>query len=262
MSARKYAAVFRLSSRDQLVYLPAFLIRTVLFLVLLFVFYSLWRTIFDATGAIAGFTLVQTIWYLTFTETIELSQTRIFIPISTEVKDGTVAYSLTRPYSYVAYWVSRAMGENIVKIAPLLLAGFLFARLAVGPLPGYFTAMPAGVLVIVLGVLVGTLFQTIIGLLAFWFEEVNPFWWIIQKLVFIVGGLFLPIDFYPQWMQGIALRLPFAFAAYWPASTWANFSWDRFATTVSGQGIYILLLGGVAALLFRTAVRRVHAQGG
>jgi ABC-2 type transport system permease protein len=122
--------------------------------------------------------------------------------------------------------------------------------------------MPAGILVIVLGVAVGTLFQTIIGLLAFWFEEVNPFWWIIQKLVFIVGGLFLPLDFYPEWLQGIARSLPFAFAAYWPASTWANFSWQRFGTTVSGQLIYIAGLSLLAAVLFRTAVRRLHVQGG
>ncbi|MFP4113407.1 MAG: ABC transporter permease [Spirochaetota bacterium] len=262
MTIRKYATVFAVAGRDQLVYLPSYLVRNVFFLIVLFIFYSLWRVVYASEAAIAGFTIVQTLWYLTFTEAIELSQTRIFMPISQEVKDGTIAYSLARPYSYVLYWISRAMGENLVKVAPLLIEGLIIATVMVGPLPGYLNALPFGIVCVVGGILVGTTLQAIIGLLAFWFEEVMPFWWIIQKLIFVIGGLFIPIDFYPEWLQGIARATPFAFAAYWPASTWVNFSYDRFLTTLGGQAAYLLVLGTIAALVFRAAVRKLHVQGG
>jgi ABC-2 type transport system permease protein len=262
MNVRKYGTVFGIAGRDQLIYLPTYLFRSIFFLIILFIFFSLWRVIYGSAGVIAGFTMTQTLWYLTFTETIEMSQTRLFVPISTEVKDGTVAYSLLRPYSYISYWVSRGMGENLVKMVPLLLEGFLMAFILVGPLPGYLGALPFGLLVIVGGILMGSLLQVTIGLLAFWFEEVTPFWWILQKITFVIGGLFLPIDFYPEWLQGIARATPFAFLAYWPASTWVNFSWERFLTTLAGQGAYIVALALLASLIFRRATRRLQAQGG
>lgn len=262
MTLAKYGTVFRIASRDQFVYLPAFVMRNIFFVVIMFIFFSLWRAVYSGATVVAGFTMVQTLWYLTFTETIELSQTRIFGPISGEVKDGTIAYQLTRPYSYILYWISRGMGENLVKAVPLMIEGFLLALIMVGPLPGYFRALPLGVLTLVLGILLGTTLQACIGLLAFWFEEVLPFWWIIQKLVFVIGGMFIPIDFYPDWIQGFAKYTPFAFAAYWPATTFVDFGMDRVATTIAGQLVYITIFSCCASLLFRAAVRKLHAQGG
>lgn len=259
---RKYTTIFAFASRDQLIYLPAFLARNLFFVIVMFIFYSLWRVVYHGTHAIAGFTMVQTLWYLTFTEAIEMSQTRIFGQISQEVKDGTVAYALSRPYAYPLYWVCRAMGENVVKIVPLVAEGLLLATVMVGPLPGYLRALPFGLITLLGGVLIGTVLQTIIGLLAFWFEEVMPFFWILQKLVFVIGGLFIPIDFFPGWFQGIARATPFAFAAYWPASTWVDFSWHRLAITAAGQLGYLAVFGVLAALLFRAAVRRLYVQGG
>ena len=262
MTARKYATVLAFASRDQLVYLPSFLARNLFFVVVMFVFFSLWRAIYAGAATLAGFTMVQMLWYLTFTEAIELSQTRIFGPISEEVKDGTVAYSLSRPYSYVLFWISRGMGENIVKVVPLLIEGFLLALLMVGPLPGYFRALPIGFVTIIGGILIGTTMQAIIGLLAFWFEEVMPFWWIMQKLVFVIGGMFIPIDLYPDWLGSIARYTPFAFAAYWPATVFVDHTPQRVVITVIGQAGYVVVFGLIAALLFRAAVKKLHVQGG
>lgn len=262
MTLRKYSTVFAIASRDQLVYLPSFLARNVFFVVVMFVFYSLWRAIYAGSATVAGFTMVQMLWYLSFTEAIELSQTRIFTPISEEVKDGTVAYSLNRPYSYVFFWISRAMGENLVKVVPLLAEGFVLALLMVGPLPGYLSALPVGLITVVLGILMGAGLQMIVGLLAFWFEEVMPFYWILQKLVFVIGGMFIPIDVYPDWLQGIARYSPFAFAAYWPATVFVDFTPERVVTTLVGQVVYITVFLAIAVSLFRVAVKRLHAHGG
>jgi ABC-2 type transport system permease protein len=262
VTVRKYATVFGIASRDQLVYLPSFLARNLFFVVVMFVFFSLWRAIYGGASTFVGFTMVQMVWYLTFTEAIELSQSRIFLPISEEVKDGTVAYSVNRPYSYVFFWISRGMGENLVKVVPLLAEGFILALIMVGPLPGYFRALPVGLLAIVMGILIGTSLQMIIGLLAFWFEEVMPFWWIIQKLVFVIGGMFIPIDVYPDWLQRFSRFTPFAFAAYWPATVFVDFSRSRVVTTLAGQALYVAVFLVIAVVLFRVAVRKLHVQGG
>ncbi len=259
---RKYLKIFQCTLRDQLAYLPAFVTGNIFFLVIIFVFFSLWRVIYGDMTLIAGLTITQTLWYLTFTETVELSKSRIYQTIQEEVKDGSIAYALNRPYSYNGFKTARAMGESLVKVVPILLLGFISAFFFVGPLPGYTRALPFGLILIVGGLLLNTLWMLTIGLLAFWTEDVTPFYWIFQKLIFIAGGMFFPIDFFPDWLQGTAKRLPFAYSAYWPALTMVDFSPEVFITGLAGQIVYILLLSLAARLLFASAVRKVHVQGG
>lgn len=228
----------------------------------LFIFYSLWRVIFAGNPVVAGFSIAQTLWYLTFTETIELGKMRVHAEIQAEVRDGSIAYALLRPYSYVLAKIARAMGESTVKVVPILVVGSLVALAFTGPLPGYLTALPFGLLLILLGLLLNTLWLLLFGLLAFWIEEVSPFYWLFQKLVFVIGGMFFPIDFFPAWMQGISRALPFSFSAYWPALTMVKWSWGTFLHALAGQLGYIALLGLAAAGLFRIAKRKVHAHGG
>jgi len=259
---RKYASIFVISMREQLRYLPAFMSRNLFYLIILFIFYSLWRVVFAEQPMIAGFTMAQTLWYLTITETVELSKPRAFAQIQTEVKDGSIAYALLRPYSYPFFKVPRFVGESVVRVAPILLEGFAVATLLTGVLPGYFRAIPAGLVLILGGIVLNTLWYTVIGLLAFWTEEVSPFYFIVQKLVFILGGLFFPVDFFPDTLAAVSKSLPFAFVAYWPAKTVVDFSWSTFATALAGQIIYIADLSAVLALVFAAGKRRVHVQGG
>ncbi len=231
---RKYIRIFGYAARDQLAYMPAFLARNVFFVVIIFTFYSLWRAIFADRDSLAGLTLAQTVWYLTFTETMEMSKTRLMDNIQQEVKDGTLAVNLSRPYSYVLFHLSRGMGESCVKMLPILAEGFLFAVIFVGPLPGYFRALPFGLLLITLGILITNLWLLAIGLVSFWSEEVTPLYWIVQKLVFILGGLFLPLDLLPSGLATAAKFMPFAFSAYWPAYTMVNFSVGSFLTGLGG----------------------------
>ena len=261
-SARKYARVFWFAARDQLIYLPAFLVRNLFFLVIVFIFWSLWKVVFAGREALAGLTLVQTLWYLTFTETIELAKSRVPYQVQDEVKDGTLAVSLGKPYSYVLFQLSRAMGESVVKIVPILVEGLLLGTLLVGPLSGYLASLPFGLVLIVAGLLITNLWLLLIGLVAFWTEEVSPFYWLVQKLVFILGGLFIPINLFPGWLAGVARWLPFAFSAYWPAYTMVSGDRSAFLTGLAGGAVYIVLLGAAVTLLFTLGRRRVQAQGG
>ncbi len=262
MIARKYAHIWYYSMRDQLRYLTSFAARNIFFVVILFIFYSLWRVIYADHGVIAGLTMTQTLWYLTFTETIELCKVRLHTEVQQEVREGSIAYGLVRPYSYVLFKVSRAMGESVLKIVPIMVIGFVVATLFTGLLPGYLRALPFGLVLIIGGLILNSLWLLLFGLLAFWVEEVSPFYWIFQKLVFVLGGMFFPIDFFPPWMQTVSRRLPFAFSAYWPAKTMVSFDPRTFWLALRGQVFYIACLGLLAMLVFRLAVRRVHAHGG
>jgi ABC-2 type transport system permease protein len=167
-----------------------------------------------------------------------------------------------RPYSFVAYALFDSLGVSAVKLVPILIEGFVLASLFTGFLPGYFTSLPFGLLLIAGGIVLNALWHITIALLAFWFEEVTPFYWILQKAIFVLGGMFFPIDFMPDWLKGTARVLPFAFSAYWPGYVMVHFSLDAFFTAAAGQAFYILLMAGVALLLFSRGKRRLQIQGG
>lgn len=222
---KKYFHIFGVSARNQIVYLPAFLGRNLFFILIVFIFSSLWKAIYSGSTMVAGLTMTQVLWYLTITEVIELSKTPLYTTIQEEVKDGTVAYALTRPYSYIMYYFFSGMGQNLVKMVPMLIEGFLLGVIFAGYLPGYFRA-------------------------------------ILYGLILILGGMFFPIDMFPEWLANISRVSPFAFSAYWPAITVVNFTFDSFFTGLAGQLFYTGVLLAVSALLFAAAVKKVHLQGG
>jgi ABC-2 type transport system permease protein len=262
---RKYFHALAFSAKNQFIYLPAFLTQNVFFAVILFTFYSLWSAIYAGKGLIlhhAGLTLSQTLWYLTFTEAIELSKSGVMQDIQTQVKDGSIAYIMGRPHSFIVYNLFDSMGTSVVKIVPILAAGFILGSLFTGILPGYIDHLPFGLVLFLGSLVLNTLWHIALGLLAFWFEEVTPFYWILQKAIFVLGGMFFPLDFMPDWLQAAAKALPFAFSAYWPGRVMVDFSPDAFFTALAGQAAYIALLGGVTLLLFSRGKRRLQVQGG
>jgi ABC-2 type transport system permease protein len=259
---RKYFHALAFSAKNQFTYLPAFLMQNVFFLVILFTFYCLWSAIYAGKDLVAGLTMTQTLWYLTFTEAVELSKSGVMRDIQAQVKDGSIAAVMGRPCSFVAYALFDSLGISAVKLAPILVEGFILASLFTGILPGYFTSLPFGLILIVGGIVLNAFWYIAIGLLAFWFEEVTPFYWILQKGIFVLGGMFFPLDFMPDWLKSTSKMLPFAFSAYWPGYVMVNFSFGAFLTALAGQALYIVLLGGVALLLFSLGRRRLQVQGG
>ena len=57
-----------------------------------------------------------------------------------------------------------------------------------------------------------------IGLLAFWLDDVAPVYWVWQKLMFVLGGLMMPIELYPAFIQRAAAFTPFPTLLAGPAS--------------------------------------------
>ena len=49
-----------------------------------------------------------------------------------------------------------------------------------------------------------------VGLSAFWMHDVEPLFWVWEKLLFMFGGLMIPLAVYPVWIQKIAAFTPFS----------------------------------------------------
>ena len=105
-------------------------------------------------------------------------------------------------------------------------------------------------------------FEALIGLAAFWTEDISAFRWVYQKISFILGGLLLPLDFYPVWLGRLAKLLPFASIMYAPGRLFVDPAPERLLTTLTLQLGWLVALGVLFHFLSRHALRRLTINGG
>jgi ABC-2 type transport system permease protein len=260
----RYLFVSRIAVRQQWAYRSELFLRSISMVLFMGVFMALWSTAFAAggDGEVAGYSLAEIVWYLAMTETVALSTSRIFMDISEAVKSGDLAYTLTRPISYPFFQVANSLGNSAPRFALNLVTASMVVALGVGfgagSLPGLLAFFVTAGLALVLDALIAVL----IGLAAFWMEEVMPVYWIYQKLLFTVGGLFLPLEMFPAWLRKIAEWLPFRYVTNVPARTFVAFEWRDVLFAAGGQVAYIAVMGGLVVLVWRAAQRRMVVHGG
>ena len=84
-------------------------------------------------------------------------------------------------------------------------------------------------------------------------------WFLYQKLVFLVGGMLLPLEFLPRALADVARVLPFAAMAYAPARLRPGTS-SRGCSAVQAGWLVVLL--GCATAVFTAGERRLEVVGG
>lgn len=234
--------------------------RVAFFAVILGVFSSLWRAVAEA-GMPVPADPKALVWYLAATEWILLSVPPIHIDIQEAIRRGDVVYQLGRPVSYVLAELASGLGLLAVR-APLLGAtAFVCAFAFTGSTP----PLSALVMVVPFGFAAAALITALhlwIGLLAFWLQDVSPVYWVCQKLMFVLGGLMLPLELYPNFVQKVAAFTPFPAALSGPASL----VWRTGAVSPGELARNLVIWGCVTAVAvswtFRRAASALTVNGG
>jgi ABC-2 type transport system permease protein len=256
---RKYWAFARIAASEAATERGDLYGRALFFAVILGVFSALWRAVAEA-GMPLGAKQEQLVWYLAVTEWILLSTPARHLEIQEEVRRGDVAYQLARPVSYPRAALAQCLGTLLVR-APALGAvacGCAFAF--TGRLPALGTLL----LVVPLGVLASAILAELyvaLGLVAFWLRDATPLYWVAGKLLFILGGLMLPLDLYPRWLQVVAACTPFPVLLSGPAGFLLHpgaVAWLLALRLLFWGGV----LFGLVELVFRRATRTLQLDGG
>jgi len=205
----KYGAAFLVSARHTLASPGVIVARTMFFLVILLIFSRLWDAVGDG-GAVAGIGAAAFVWYVALTEWMTLSVSFFWREIEEDVRRGDVATRLARPVSYVGLKLAEGAGATAVQLVAIGTFGILGAWLCAGELPAHPASFLAAVPLVVLGAAFLLLLQAAIGLSAFWLNDAAPLWWISQKVLFLLGGLLVPLTLYPEWLKRIADWTPFS----------------------------------------------------
>jgi len=247
VSALAYVAVGRISIRQALVSRTETLARLILYGGILLVFSRLWKIV-----PLDGADPRAPVWYLAVTEWVLLSIPAIHLEIERDFASGDVAYFLPQPVSYVGLKIAEGFGSYLVRLSVFLVFGLPVTWLLAGGFPVEVRGLPFAIPLALLAGALGIVAQATIGVLAIWLTDVSPLYWIWQKCCFFLGGLILPLEFYPAWIREVARWTPFSALLYGPGRTALGF--DRAAIAEAAA----LLVGwtAVALVLLRVVVAR------
>lgn len=198
--------------------------------------------------------------YVGVTEWITLALPHLHLKFEDDIRRGGLEPHLFRPKSYLLHTLALSLGGALVRLAALGVTGL--AMLVVSGREAPPAAAFAGLLVLgVLALVVGVLLYALAGLSAFWARRTMPFQLIVQKLMFLLGGLFAPISLYPAVMREVGEASPFAAHLYWAGVQALEPSLANFLTALAWQVLWIGLLTLLCLVLWRAGLAKVLEEG-
>lgn len=263
-SIHKYIQVSKITLSNSLVYFWDFLGKNGFFIFIMFIYLMLWKNIYSQKGNLVGsLTLNQMIWYLIVTELVTLSRTNLHLQINDDVKSGNIAYLLNKPYNYIVYCFSYFIGEIGIKLIINGVIGIAIGFIFVGGLQNFnVVQIPFIIMSLLAGCCLNFFIYITLALTAFWFEDNNAFFWIYSKLIFTLGGMLMPIEMFPHWLQNAARYMPFVYVTYVPGKLTADFSLTNFYNQFSIQILYLVIFMALAMVLYRKGVKNLNVNGG
>ena len=91
-------------------------------------------------------------------------------------------------------------------------------------------------------------------------QDAKGAWFLYQKFVFLLGGMLLPLQLFPAWLERIAWVLPFWTMAYAPARLAASAPPQPWL--LAAQLGWLVALSAAAVAVFSAGERRLEVAGG
>lgn len=218
----------------------------------------------DSANLINGYSKDQMIWYVILTETMWFGTRNrtLTTQISNDIKSGTIAYGINKPYHYISYIIAKHLGEIAIRFVLFLIAGLCIGFVFVGGIPNFkLYQIPFVLIVFLLGMFINSFIRMAISVLSFWIEDSVPFHWIYDKMLIVLGMMF-PVEVFPLWAQPIIKCSPIFVVTYGPAKLIIDFSLDMVKSVLLAQSIYLLITVVLLLFLFQRGVKRLNVNGG
>ena len=215
-------------------------------------------------GSLNGMDVVSTMWSIgVYFMVLSLQVRHVAKEISKEIRLGIVETRINKPFNYLIGACAIQLGRGM----PLFLfsAPFIifFSFLVLGaPHISFSTFWIFQTLTLFLGGLIlAFLFYGIIGLCAVWLQETEPLYWILDKMVMVLGGAYVPIALLPFTVRVFAENTPFGSIMSVTHIFNPGFS-DQWLRLWIVQSVWVCLFICLAAYTYRRAIQDLSVNGG
>ena len=262
---RTASVLITASLQEKLVYRFDLIMGLLRALIQIFVFYQLWTILFAGVNDYAGISLEQTQLYTVVSMSIMPLLDRSFLPIVNDrIRSGDIVFDLTRPLYYGTLLLYQGLGQLLATLVtatlPSILFSFVFFDIA---LPSSVFTWLAFTVSLLLGYFTAFLMDLIASLLGFWITEMWGMFYAKWNLLQILGGMYIPLWFFPSPFKEIVLLLPFRGVAFTPLSIFVGGVPPEELPLVLGlQVFWIVVLLWLSQFTYARVVKKLAVQGG
>jgi ABC-2 type transport system permease protein len=221
---------------------------------------GVWRVAAAANGgAVVGYSAVALTWYIATSEATTLAlNARLIDELGTDIASGAIAVELLRPASVLWVRVASELGRALPRLVVIAPVGAALATLTAGG-PPHLAALVLAVPSIALALAANVVAQHAFAASAFWLRSAGSAWYLYQKLVFVLGGMLIPLEVFPGWLETTARFLPFRAMAYAPARLASGHVEPMLLLEQAG---WLVVLAIVASAVFRRGEAHLQGAGG
>lgn len=228
-------------------------------------YYFTWRAIYGDAETLGGFTVGQMTTYIAISWMARAFYfNNLDREIANEIRDGSVAVQLTRPYNYLLVKMMQGLGEGLFRLTLFMAPGMVVVTLLFPvELPTDPLRWALFFVMIWFSFLINSQLNILTGLFAFFVENNEGLMRMKRVSVDLLSGVLIPISFFPQWAESLIGWTPFPAITYLPSSVFTG-------RIVGAQALEALLVQVVwcaalvlpIILVWRVARRRLFVQGG
>lgn len=215
-------------------------------------------------GMVNGITYLVAAWSIFFYFSFSTLRLRdISRSIMRDVQTGHVEVLFNKPITYLLYRFWWQIGFGLYSFLVVTIFGVIILYFLIGVPDSMTVALffPTFLLTLIGASLLSLILYGIVGLLAFWIEDINPVFWIVDKAVMILGGSYLAVALFPKFLYQAALYSPFGaslFVTHTVYDSWRS----NWYILLAWQFFWIVFLGSLLYFLFIRAQKKVSINGG
>mgnify|MGYP005840042177 CR=1 FL=1 len=255
--------VLRIGVEERLVYRGDFALGTLMRFLPIVTQIFLWGAVFSALessasgrSTVAGYTYHDFIAYylLTMVSRAFSSMPGLASGIARDIRDGTIKKYLIQPVDMLGFLLLYRVAHKAVYYAVALLPFALVFYLCRGFFPAWqgWPTMGAYLASLLMAFLLGFFLEATIGMIGFWFLEVNSLLFVYMLFNFFFSGHMFPIDMLPGVWGDLVRLIPLHYLAYFPAAVllgkiagpelvfglWVQLGWVVFFVVLSRAAFY------------------------
>mgnify|MGYP001241817442 CR=1 FL=1 len=228
-------------------------------------YYFMWKAIYGDATELAGFTAAQMTTYVAVSWMARSFYfNNLDREIANEIRDGSVAVQMIRPYSYLLVKMMQGFGEGLFRLMMFMTPGLIVVMLLFPlELPTEPWRWLVFLVMIWLSFVINSELNLLTGLCAFFVENNEGVMRFKRVIVDLLSGVMLPISFFPGWVQAVLEWLPFQAIAYLPGSVFTGrLNGPAIGYAMGVQAVWCVALVVPILLVWRSARRRMFVQGG
>lgn len=261
----KYLGVYFVSLKETFYYPQKLRATAIIVPFRIFVMLLIYRYAFNYLGrSINGINVNMAIWSIAIYHVLLYTQFRgIFSTINNEIRMGVLETQINKPYDYLIYKFWEHLGKGLPNLIISLITVFPLLYFMTGGIPTSLSLLTVfgAFCITVAGILVSAMVYIFVALPALWIDDAQPFFWLVDKAIMVLGGAYIPLALLPNSFQTFANLTPFGAPMFTTQMFNPNFS-NIWPSLLGVQIIWVILLSISISVLFSRAQLRLSINGG